>query len=93
MVDEQEVVVEAPQEVRVTRRDMIEIERLGGRPFGDLFPDGKATAMGTLAMAYIQEKKADGQTSGFDAADFDTWLDEEVVVTEDDDEVEGENPT
>lgn len=64
------------------RRDMLETERVAGMPFGKLFfeekqPDGTtvevATAIGTLAMQYVIEKR-----NGLTDATFDDWLDEEA---------------
>lgn len=72
-------------DVKVTRRDMIDLEQLAGKTFSELFPDGKSTALGTMGMAYIREKKAGKTTLGFDE-----WLDEELTVEEDAEEA---NPT
>lgn len=92
-----ELLEEAP-EPKVTRRDMIDIEREVAKAFpedraafSDLFPDGKATAKGALAMAFIQERKS-GETD----KSFGDWLDEEVDLDEEeegDSDGSGDDPT
>lgn len=72
-------------DVKLTRRDMLEVEKVAGESWNRLFPDGEPTAMGFLALGYIQERKAaDGEFMSFEE-----WLDGEVTVEEE----EPENPT
>lgn len=67
----------ASSSVKLTRRDMIEVEKVAGEPFGKLFPDGEATARGSLAAQYVLERKQGATTLTYDA-----WLDEAVVEIE-----------
>lgn len=81
----------ASKTVSLTRRDLVEVERLAGQPFGKLFPDGESTALGSLAAQYVLEKKQNPAMPSFD-----DWMDLEVEVEIGDSEAEsgsGENPT
>lgn len=66
-----------PEDLTFRRRDMLETEKVAGKPFGKLFfeEDGQmvATALGTLAMQYVVESR-----NGLTDDDFDTWLDGEA---------------
>lgn len=72
----------ARQDLTFRRRDMLETEKVAGQPFGKLFfeetqSDGTklevATALGTLAMQYVVEKR-----NGLTDDTFDDWLDGEA---------------
>lgn len=71
-------------DVKITRRDMIEVEQLAGKNFSQLFPDGEATALGTLALGYITERRAakDAWTGDeeFTFITFDEYLDQDIDV-------------
>lgn len=64
---------EVPQ---IRRRDMLEAERVAGKPFGQLFAtvDGQqvATALGSLAIQFVLEKR-----NGVTDLEWDSWLDGE----------------
>ncbi|HEX7099660.1 MAG TPA: hypothetical protein VF377_10495 [Acidimicrobiia bacterium] len=66
--------------VKLTRRDLLEVERIAGKPYGRLFPDGEATAEGLLVSQYVLDKKRGATTKSYDE-----WLDEEVAEVELDD--------
>lgn len=73
----------------VTRRDMLEAEKVAGVPFGKLFitdddGDQVATALGALAVQYVLEKR-----TGATEDDWDTWLDGDI----DEFEVEETDPS
>lgn len=59
-------------DLKFRRRDMIEAEQVAGKPFGQLFQDGIPTALGSLAVQYVLERR-----NGLTDVDFDVWLDDE----------------
>lgn len=64
-----------PDDIRFTKRDQLEIEKVAGKPLGALFAvhDGQQypTADYMLAAKYVAEKKY-----GVTDLDYDDWLDE-----------------
>ena len=68
-------------DITVTRRDMLEVEKVTGQPFGKLFiQDGDeqvATALGTFAIQYVVERR-----TGVTELEWDDWLDGDMSDVE-----------